>query len=251
MKQVAAQVISNSEVIPGVYLIWLESPQIAATARPGHFVMVHCGEDTLLPRPLSIHQRNGSEIALLLAVVGKGTEWLSQRKKSDTVELFGPLGNGFNIPQNSRKLLLMAGGMGIAPLYFLAQEALSRECSATLLYGTTDAHRYPENLLPSRINLVAATEDGTVGHQGMMTDLIPGYIDWADQVFACGPLPMYKTMAQMPELKNKPVQISLEVTMGCGRGLCYGCTIKTKQGLKRVCQDGPVFDLDDIMWDYM
>jgi dihydroorotate dehydrogenase electron transfer subunit len=143
--------------------------------------------------------------------------------------------------------------MGIAPLYFLAQEALKEGHSVTLLYGTANVERYDKKFsLPLGIELVAATEDGTVGHKGMITDLISEYIDWADQVFACGPMSMYRDMAlkkQELQLEGKPVQVSLEVRMACGRGFCYGCTIKTKNGLKKVCQDGPVFDLDDILWD--
>ena len=94
--------------------------------------------------------------------------------------------------------------------------------------------------------MVNATDDGSEGYKGPATDLIAAYINHGEQLFACGPLPMYKTMAQMPELKDKPVQVSLEIMMGCGVGVCYGCTIKTKSGLKQVCKDGPVFDLEDI-----
>ena len=232
--------------MPGVYLIWLKSPEVASEAKPGQFVMVRCGEDTLLRRPLSIHQRDGDKIALLFTVVGKGTRWFSQQQTGDIVDILGPLGNGFSIDPASNNLLLVAGGNGIAPLYFLAQEALRKRCSVTLLYGTADRKRCS---IPPQIELVSATEDGTVGHRGKVTDLLPRYIDRADQVFACGPLPMYKTMAKMPELKDRPVQLSLEVRMGCGLGVCYGCTVKTKKGLNQVCKDGPVFDLDNILWD--
>ena len=253
MKQVIASIISNSEVMPGVYLTWLESPQLAPATHPGQFVMVHCGEDCLLRRPFSIHQRDDNKIALLYSVVGKGTNWLSQRQVGDKLDLLEPLGNGFSIHPASRNLLLVAGGIGIAPLYFLAQDALSKECSATLLLGaSTAAQLYPTHLLPPKIKLITATEDGTAGKKGLVTDLLPEYVDGADQVFACGPMPMYRDMAlKNQELKpdGKPVQISLEVRMGCGLGVCYGCTIKTKNGLKQVCKDGPVFDLDDILWD--
>ncbi len=251
MKQVLARVISNIEVMPEVYLVWLESPQIASMAKPGQFVMVGCGEDTLLPRPLSIHQSSNGKFAILFNVVGKGTFWLSQRKGGETVAIFGPLGNGFSIHSASHNLLLVAGGMGIAPLYFLADEALKKGYSVTLLYGTAVSYRYPEELLPSGIKVVAATEDGTVGHHGLVTDLLPDFTDWADQIFACGPVPMYRDMAlKKKELKleGKPVQVSLEVIMGCGWGVCYGCTVKTRSGLKQVCKDGPVFDLADIFF---
>ena len=250
MKQILASVISNNEVMPGTHLVWLEAPTIAAAARPGQFVMARCGEETLLRRPLSIHQVDNKEktkLALLFAVVGQGTFWLSQRKGGDTVDIFGPLGNGYTIYPDSKNLLLVAGGMGIAPLYFLAQDAGKRGLSVTLLCGTAIENPYLE--VSPDIKLVRATEDGSVGYHGLVTDLLPDFTKGADQVFACGPLPMYKTMEQMPELKNKPVQLSLEIMMGCGTGVCYGCTIKTKSGLKQVCKDGPVFALEDILWE--
>jgi len=252
LKQETASLISNNEVIPGTYLIWLESPRIVETASPGQFVMVRCGDSSkcLLRRPLSIHQREDGKIALLFTVVGKGTRWLSQRQVSDKIDLLGPLGNGYSIHPASHNLLLLAGGIGIAPLYFLAQEAVNQGLSVTLLSGAATASQlYPANFLPPKIKAATTTEDGTAGKKGMLTDLLPDYIDKADQVFACGPIGMHRTMAQMPELKNKPVQVSLEVRMGCGFGVCYGCTVKTKSGLKQVCQDGPVFDLNDILWD--
>ena len=254
MKQIGAAIISNSEIMPGVYLTWLDSPQTAATAQPGQFVMVRCGEETLLRRPLSIHQladeTGRAKLALLFTVVGKGTHWLSQRKAGDNLDLLGPLGNSYAIHPSSRNLLLLAGGIGIAPLHFLSQKAVSQGYSVRLLLGASTASQlYPGHLLSPEIELITATEDGTAGKKGMITDLLPDFIGWADQVFACGPTRMYQTMAQMPELRNKPVQISLEVRMGCGLGTCYGCTLKTKSGLKQVCTDGPVFDLQDIVWD--
>ncbi|HUT96973.1 MAG TPA: dihydroorotate dehydrogenase electron transfer subunit, partial [Dehalococcoidales bacterium] len=117
----------------------------------------------------------------------------------------------------------------------------------TLLYGApTAAQLYPSKLLP-KVKLVIATEDGTMGEKGMITDLLPDFTREADQIFACGPLPMYRIMAQMPGLKT--AQVSLEVRMGCGVGVCYGCTVKTLNGLKQVCQDGPVFEMDDVLWE--
>ncbi|MFC2071125.1 dihydroorotate dehydrogenase electron transfer subunit [Chloroflexota bacterium] len=262
MKQVVASVVSlyilpsnpyssHGRTISNILIIGLNCPGFQ-NAKPGQFVMVRCGKESLLPRPFTIHQLKNDNISLYLGVWkdGQGTNWLLQRKVGDAVEVFGPLGNGFSIHQNSQNLLLVAGGIGIAPLHFLAQEALSKGHSVTILFGAQGKTQlYPENFLPSGIKVVAATDDGTIGHHGLVTDLLPEFADWADQIFACGPVPMYKTMAQMPELKNKSVQISLEVRMGCGRGVCYGCTLKTRSGLKKVCEDGPVFDLGDILWD--
>jgi dihydroorotate dehydrogenase electron transfer subunit len=257
--------------VPGVYLIWLESPQIASLAQPGQFVMVRCGEDCLLRRPFSIHQVDGDKLALLFTIVGKGTLWLSQRQTGDNVDIFGPLGNGFTIQPDSHNLLLVAGGIGIAPLGFLAGTAASRGCAVKVHQGVDtdgqvllDPLRSHNTLVPRSGTPVSATQYASAGTiectastasvsvswpTGLATVFIPGFAAWADQIFACGPMPMYRNMAQMPELKNKPVQVSLEVRMGCGLGICYACTVKTKHGLKQVCQDGPVFDLDDVLWD--
>ena len=280
MKQVDARVISIEMVLPGLdhhharvilgsYLMWLDSPEIAAGARPGQYVMVRCGADAALPRPFSIHRVVGGKLAILFAAYegGRGTPWLAARRAGDSLNVFGPLGNGFslipkttnsmNSTNSTNSLLLVAGGIGVAPLCFLADEALKNRRvggakrnppqTVTLLYGTADKDRYAD--FPKGIEVVAATEDGSVGHKGMITEILADYATKADQVFACGPPAMYRAMAKIPALAGKPVQVSMEVGMGCGRGVCYGCTIKTRNGLKKVCQDGPVFELGDLMWD--
>jgi dihydroorotate dehydrogenase electron transfer subunit len=244
MKLEIAKVTASSQPMKDAHLLWLEAPKIAQEAKPGQFVMVRC-EDYQLRRPLSIHQREGDQIALLFNIVGGGTQWLSERKSGNKLDLLGPLGNGFNVNADS-KLLLAAGGIGVAPLVFLAEEAAKQGKEVTLLYGTASAAQlYPH--LPE-VKVITATEDGSKGKKGMITDILSDFINDADQLFACGPLAMYKTMAKMNELKNKSVQISLEVRMGCGLGVCYGCTVKTENGLKQVCKDGPIFELNDILW---
>ncbi len=264
MKQVSATIVHKSTPLPEphfshgreilcIQLIWLSCPEIAREAKPGQFVMVCCGKECTLPRPFSIHQvSEKGDMALFFSVWedGRGTRWLSQRKVGDKIDLFGPLGNGFSIHPNSHNLLLVAGGMGIAPLFFLAEEASKEGYSITLLLGASTATQlYPKHFLPPKTEVITISEDGTDGQQGIVTNLIPKYVDRTDQIFACGPAGMYQAMVKMPELRNKPVQISLEVRMGCGRGVCYGCTVKTKSGLKQVCTDGPVFNLEDILWD--
>ncbi len=266
MIQVSTEVIANRQILPGFkhpartvlgsQLIWLRCPPIAREGKPGQFVMVRCGKDLVLPRPLSIHQiNNDGNMALLFTVWadGKGTRWLSQRKAGDKIDLFGPLGNGYHVHSTSRNLLLVAGGIGIASLYFLAQESLKNERSVTLLQGAQTANQlYPENLLPSGIKLYTTTDDGSAGDKGRVTRLLPDFAGWADQIFACGPRAMYRDMkCQKQELKlqGTSLQVSMEMRMGCGLGVCYGCTVKTDKGLKQACKDGPVFDLDDILED--
>jgi dihydroorotate dehydrogenase electron transfer subunit len=254
LNQALAKVISNSEVMPGVSLIWLESPQIASTAKPGQFIMLQCGEDNLLRRPLSIHNvdDNRSSLAVLFSIVGKGTKWLSQRQPGENIDILGPLGNGYSINPASRNLLLVGGGIGIAPLPFLARTAIDNKCDVTILMGASTTEQIcPDYLLPDGVDCIITTNDGSAGEKGMLTDSFRGFAAFttANQIFTCGPSPMYRAMAQMPELKGKPVQVSLEVRMGCGFGLCYGCTVKTKTGSKQICKDGPVFELDEILWD--
>ncbi len=216
MKQIVATVISNEKLwgefssqgrqkYAGTWLIRLNCPEVVSEAKPGQFVMVVCGDECLLPRPFSIHQVDDNGIALFYTVLedGRGTNWLSQRKAQDSVGLLGPLGNGFSINPDSNNLLLVAGGNGIAPLYFLAQEALKKRCSVTLLYGTADRKRCS---IPPQIKLVSATEDGTVGYRGKITDLLPQSIDWVYRKCACGTLSKYKDMNSKREKlqKDKP-----------------------------------------------
>jgi len=255
MKQSSATIISNREAMPGAYLLWLRSPQVASEAKPGQFVMVGCGEDNELPlrRPLSIHQLDGDSLALLFTTVGKGTHWLSQRRVGDNIDLLGPLGNGFTIYPESAHILLVAGGMGIAPLAYLANRALQQRKKTTILIGAKyGCQLLSEEFLPKGVTIITATEVGEQGYKGCVSELLPDYTDDTDQVFACGPIAMYREMAQRKQelgLKGKPIQVSMEMRMGCGLGVCYACTVRTRSGLKQVCKDGPVFELDDIIWD--
>jgi dihydroorotate dehydrogenase electron transfer subunit len=292
VKQSLSAIISNVEVMPGIHLMWIEAPDIAVAAQPGQFITVRCGDFTLR-RPFSIHQVGNSnviaspaaigtkqsQVAILFKVTGKGTLWLSQRQTSERMDILGPLGKGFSIEPRSKKLLLVAGGIGIAPLIFLMQHAPS-QYQITLIHGaSTAAQLYPFSSagkqrtklspLPKGVQFIPVTEDGTLGKKGTATHILPDFLDWADQVYACGPVGMYKAMAlslnpsplkgegkpivgeglvPSHNLKLKKSQVSLEVRMGCGFGACYGCTINTKKGLRHVCRDGPVFELDDIIW---
>jgi dihydroorotate dehydrogenase electron transfer subunit len=231
----------------------VKAPEIASLARPGQYIMVRCGEGYEMPlrRPLGIHRIFKDNISLLYSVVGRGTEWLSQRKAGDALDLLGPLGNGFEIYPASRNLLLVAGGVGIAPLLALAEHAKAKGLKFTLMIGEKKADKiYPERLLPSGIKAVITTEDGSLGQKGMVTDILPQFVPEADQVFVCGPLPMYRAIAKMSrKLGNKPTQVLLETVLGCGVGACLSCSIETKQGRKLVCKDGPVFEFRDIIWD--
>jgi dihydroorotate dehydrogenase electron transfer subunit len=252
--QEMAPVKSNELVMKGVHLLTMKSSAIAMGSRPGQFAMISCdrGSGRLLRRPISICRVSGEEVTFLFAAVGAGTEWLAQRQAGETIDILGPLGYGFSIPSEPSRLLLVAGGMGIAPLIFLAHNASQSGHHVKLLIGAKTAGMVcPRQLLPLGIEVIISTEDGSSGLQGRVTSLLPQNAEWADRVYTCGPLPMYRTMAAQcqDEFHSLPVQLSLEVRMGCGLGFCYACTIKTRQGLKQVCRDGPVFDLYDVLWE--
>ncbi len=260
--QVNAGVISNHSFFSDVptldrryndiRLMWLNCPDIARTVKPGQFIMVKC-DDFTLPRPISVHKVINDSIALLFAVLadGKGTPWLAARQPDDIVHLVGPLGNGFPVDK-AEHLLLVAGGMGIAPLYFVADAAVQKGLSVTLLIGAkSDRLLYPAEQLPFGVEVFTATDDGSAGKIGLVTQLIPEHIGKVDRVFACGPLAMYRQIADNRTAlagQDKEVLVSLEAVMGCGHGACYSCTIKTKHGLQQVCKDGPVFNLSDLVF---
>jgi dihydroorotate dehydrogenase electron transfer subunit len=247
----AATLLSNEAVMPGVFQLRLQCPEIASAAKPGQFVMLKCGDETLLRRPISISDASAAseQISLLVASIGKGTEWLSRRQPGEELDILGPLGNGFTIGQKADKMLLIGGGMGIAPLNFLARKATALGKRVTLVLGArTGELLCPSSHLPPVAECVFCTEDASVGIKGRVTDCPDAHINVADQIFACGPLPMYRALAKDPRFQGKPMQVSLEVRMACGIGLCYGCTVKTKQCLRQVCEDGPVFDMNEIVW---
>jgi len=255
LKLVQATVLSNTQLMAGYRLIDIESPDIAAEAKPGQFINISCGPDVVLRRPFSIHRVEKSKrIQVLFSILGIGTKWLSFRQKGEKLDLIGPLGNGFSIEPESNKLLLVAGGTGIAPLVFLAQTALNDNKAIKLVLGArTISCLYPRQLLPDGILTLVTTEDGSEGREGKLTDFIGDYMEWADQIYACGPLGMYQSISEQIRRgqSRKPVQVSLEVRLGCGIGACFGCSIKTKKGMQKVCHDGPVFNIDEVIWEEM
>jgi dihydroorotate dehydrogenase electron transfer subunit len=254
LKLIKAILVSNSEPMPGARLLELEAPDVAGSVRPGQFVMVHCQPGAVLPRPFSVHRISSDtgRLFLLFAVKGSGTAWLSDRSVGEAFQMTGPLGNTFSVPGKPGHVLMVAGGLGIAPLTFLAEECIRGGQTVTMVMGAACASGLlPGAALPANVRVETSTEDGSHGRKGMVTDLIPEFAAWADRIYACGPAAMYRTISQQRASwpKATPVEVSLEVRMGCGTGICYGCTIKTKHGPRQVCVDGPVFKLENILWD--
>jgi dihydroorotate dehydrogenase electron transfer subunit len=250
-----ALVLSSEEVCPSSHLIWFSAPAVARAAQPGQFLMIRCGEnlDPLLPRPMSFHRfrQVGDErqFAILFDRRGRGTDWLWRRQPGDLVSVFGPLGRGYAVRRESQNLLLVAGGIGISALVALADEAIAQGKAVTLLQGARTAARlFPSGSLPTEVEVVTATDDGSAGHRGLVTELLPQYLPWADQILACGPNAMYEAMAAImrQQASRKPVQVLLEEHMACGMGVCYCCAVFTRRGVRLVCKDGPRFELREV-----
>lgn len=255
MKLELATVVSNEEVYEDTFLMWLSCPPVARGAAPGRFLMVRCGDglDPLLPRPMSFHrfreQHGQRQFAILHDVRGRGTAWLSGRRPGDSVRVFGPLGHGYSAAPQTQNLLLVAGGIGAAAVIALADEAVAAGKNVTLLQGArTESKLYPATMLSAEVEAVSATEDGSTGYKGQVTELLAERLPWADQIFACGPNQMFAAMADVLRAagSRKPVQALIEERMACGTGICYGCAVFTRKGVKLVCKDGPRFELRDV-----
>ena len=249
----------------------IESPEIAGEAQPGQFVMIKTrdGLEPLLRRPLSLHRISPTSIELLYQVIGKGTQSLSQTRPGEFLDLLGPLGKPFPFPTSSSgAILLVAGGIGIAPLLALAEKMARRskvkaESSKTapkihLLYGAkTKTHLVRiKDFQKLGIAVETVTDDGSSGRKGLVTDFLEKFLGSSpgpiSAVYACGPRPMLKSVAHLMKNKKIPVYLSLEEMMACGMGACLGCSVRARASeikYLRVCQDGPVFQAKDIILD--
>lgn len=222
-------------------------------AKPGQFleIKISDGYEPLLRRPFSIHRRRGKDIEIIYRIAGRGTEILSQRKVGEYLNVIGPLGNGFSI-LDSQPSILVAGGMGVAPLVFLA-EKLAKSKTLVLLGAKTKRQILCEKEFRDLgCEVKVATDDGSRGFKGKVTDLLkhllPTLSSQLSTIYACGPKLMLKEIALISKQYNIPAQVSLEEHMACGIGACLGCVVKTKDGFKRVCKEGPVFNADEIVW---
>jgi dihydroorotate dehydrogenase electron transfer subunit len=255
MRVTNARIISTERIFGQTYLTWLQAPPLARGASPGQFLMLRygTGSDPLLPRPMSYHRvrqgADGEEVAILYRAWGRGTALLAQQRPGEELLTWGPLGRGYAVPPRSQNLLLVAGGMGIASLTWLAEQSVAKGKDVTLIIGVGTAEQaLPARIIPPEVELIVTTEDGSAGRKGLLTDSFEECLPWADQVFACGPHPMYEAMATVVRRRQSrtPVQVLLETPMACGTGLCYGCAIKTRRGMRQVCRDGPRFELRDV-----
>jgi dihydroorotate dehydrogenase electron transfer subunit len=244
-----------------------ESPDIARQAAPGQFLMVKvaAGTHPLLRRPFSIHNRDGASLSLFFKITGEGTALLAEKKPGEILDILGPLGQGFDLALgagNNRRTavapaLAVGGGRGIAPLYFLAQELRAAGRPLKILYGGRTASDLPlgDKFKAAGFDLACSTDDGSFGFKGLVTDLLKNELNPAQPasvIYACGPEPMLPMIAGMAAAARVPAQLSLESHMGCGFGACWGCVKKIRRNGEeswvKVCEDGPVFPAEEVVW---
>ncbi|MCI5210400.1 MAG: dihydroorotate dehydrogenase electron transfer subunit [Candidatus Electrothrix sp. ATG2] len=254
--QQKCSILGRDRLAPDVFRLTLQAPGIAASASPGQFVMVRVtdGLDPLLRRPFSIHRiLAGGNISLLFKVIGRGTEVLARRCIGDQLDVVGPLGNGFALPDD-RPVCLIGGGMGIAPLLFLAEHlhANGRETKKdhVLLGARTQDELSPlaDEFSSLGYTVQLATDDGSIGHKGFIPDLLDFLLPTVEQVYTCGPHLMMKNVVRQCQQAEVNCQVSLETHMACGMGACLGCAVDGKKGLVHVCKHGPVFKADQLEW---
>ncbi|HET9456935.1 MAG TPA: dihydroorotate dehydrogenase electron transfer subunit [Candidatus Limnocylindrales bacterium] len=283
MRLVASELVESREILPGQWLQSFHAPHLASGSRAGQFVHVRTSDYSglVLRRPFPINTADPATgiVTIHFRTIGRGTEWFTRLRAGDVIDMLGPLGRPFEVDPRSRHLLLVAGGLGMAGVRFLADEAIRAGRQVTLLFGAASARDvYPSSLLPDEVEYVIATVDGSVGRPGLVTELVPEYEAWADQAFACGPAGMLAALARMavgrrqrlgvarlgrkrgggrtdpigsPAARRKSfLQVSMEQNMGCAVGACLGCVVMGVSGQpQRVCREGPVFASDEIDWE--
>ncbi|NME82416.1 dihydroorotate dehydrogenase electron transfer subunit [Clostridium sp. SM-530-WT-3G] len=234
-----ARVISNEEVSKDIYKLVVEDKN---EIKAGQFYMLKVNGGTFLPRPISICSKDGDTLTFLYAVVGNGTKEFTKLRESDEISLTGPLGNGFDIEKDYGKVALVSGGIGTAPMFELAKRLRGKNPDGKIdLYSGFRDDIYLVDDFKEYVNdIKVSTNTGKHGHKGFVTDLLK--VEEYDTVLCCGPEVMMKKVIEMCKEKNVAVYVSMEKHMACGVGACLVCTCKTKDGNKRTCKDGPVFD---------
>jgi dihydroorotate dehydrogenase electron transfer subunit len=248
-----AQVVENEQIMPATNVLTLHDPRAARSASPGQFLHIRCGDDVepLLRRPMSIYRSEGDTIQLMIRNVGEGSRWLVNREPGDMLDVIGPMGHGFKLDPRAANVLMVGGGYGVAPLVGLAERAIAKGIGVAVAVGAATGELvFPTRLLPPEVEYLVATDDGTAGYKGYVTDLVPERLSWADVVYACGPIAMMEALARImkSQAPRKRGQVAMEERMGCAMGVCLGCCIDTNKGPERVCTEGPVFDIQRVVW---
>ena len=244
MEQVYFTIIENKALTDSVFRLRLGGDTSAFTA-PGQCVNIKL-DGMFLRRPISVCDRSGSMLTLIYKVVGKGTEQLSKMTKGEKLDVLTGLGNGYDLEPSGDRPLLIGGGVGIPPLFGLADELLQKGCKVTAILGFNTAKEifYASEFQMLGADVKLTTVDGSAGIKGFVTDAMKG-LDYS-YFYACGPEPMLKAVFRA---STSDGQMSFEKRMGCGFGACMGCSIRTRSGYKRICKEGPVLRKEEILWE--
>lgn len=248
----------NEKVGPGIYKMALESEE-KIKANPGQFIHLKIKNDSydpLLRRPFSIFDINKKEnlLTIVYKVCGRGTKLMTEIKSGEEVDILENLGNGFNLKNKNKNIVLIGGGMGIAPLYFLAKK-LSENNNLRVLLGAQNKEEllFLKNKFSKLdLKLDNATIDGSLGFKGNVVDYLKSLIkdkQEIDYIYSCGPTAMLKELKKIVVNNDIQAEASLEERMGCGVGVCLSCTVRTINGNRRACKEGPVFPLKEVIFD--
>ena len=247
-------VVENLNIACGIFKAVITVPEIAHSCSPGQFVNIYFpGSARIFPRPFSIAGVDGDQICLIYKVIGTQTMEMSHWKPDESIKILGPLGNSFPLPKSDEKVILLAGGVGAAPLMFLRDEMVKKGIKPDFLLGAQTKSELPFQS-DKMSNLVIATDDGSMGIQGFVTKTLFKALakrGEATTIYACGPDSMMKALKNKVISDKVTVYVSLEKTMACGLGLCQGCIVTNTAGKSHkpyslVCKDGPVFNINDV-----
>ena len=243
-------ILENKKVNGKYFKLIFRSQKLSRNIKPGQFLYVRVsqGQDPYLRRPFSYFRVSPGKVEILYEVLGRGTSILSGKKKGDVFRVMGPIGNTFTEKLGKKKRILVAGGVGVPPLVFLAEQYPTEY----LLIGTkSKAELLPKSELKIvRARVLCSTEDGSYGTKGRVTLLLEKILK--DQhpgeffIQTCGPKPMMEAVITIAAKYGVQGEASWDESMACGVGACLGCMVKTKDGLKRACADGPVFKFEDL-----
>lgn len=249
------KVIINEKLSPQYWRMAFDAPDLIAQVKPGQFVHIRTDEQGLQPffrRPFSVY-RARKYVEIFYDAVGPGTRLLSLKKKGDTLDVLGPLGVPFQMPpETTKQVILIAGGIGIAPMLILSDVLKNKKYNFVLLFGGRDrGHVYPmQEFKDNGVKVHIATDDGSVGVKGRVSVLFDKIEKNPESTFiyTCGPNPMMKAVQAFACQHGIKAQAACEEIMACGLGACLGCSIETKNGFKTVCYDGPAFNLDEVVF---
>ena len=262
-----AELTSRERVAPGFWCLQFHSPEIARRARAAHYVAIDVPGAFAVRLPLGIWTAEQATFSLLFREWGDRTARLAAVAEGERLSVIGPLGNRFHIPDGAPRVLMVAGGVGIAPFWMLAREMVERGLRATVLYGarTKDALVGVDSLRRIGAEVELCTDDGSAGHHGSVLDVLRDRQP-ADIIYGCGPPGMLRALCRHAEDAKIPCQISMEETFGCSMGTCWGCVVPLRRGSEqatgyprapgerrdhdfaRVCKDGTVFWSSDVRW---